>query len=290
MMTKRNIGLTAACGLIAGALALLAPTHAQAQAWPNEPSGATVLTDSNYNCLVCNGWDISGNSGMSIVADATAPFSPSNVMQHKFSSGLPGGRSVGVSYFPVVPTRRELYMGFWWKASSSWEGGSLGGGQKISFIQGAGAWNMVMLLNPNRKLSVYFPNTEQVQNCQLQGAWGDCPGSVQVFPNAANPEITLDTWHRIEYYVKLSTTSTSQDGVIRWWVDGQLNGNFTNANFPQYQIIQAEFDPTWGNVGDTKSTTHYFWYDHVHVSTGGTSGGTKSDSVPPAIPSGLRAN
>ncbi|MFO0773705.1 MAG: hypothetical protein U0172_03455 [Nitrospiraceae bacterium] len=270
--------------LLVIALLCIPALSAHAQSWPNEPSGSTLLSDHNYSSLAGDGWSIQG-SGVSVVQDGSAPFSPSSVMQHRFGPGLPGGTSVGVSYFPLSPTRRELYMGFYWKASSNWEGGSLGGGQKISFIQGAGAWNMVMLLNPNGKISVYFPNTEQVQNCQLQGSWGDCPGTVQVYPNVSNPTIGFGGWHLIEYYVKMSSSSSSNDGIIRWWVDGQLNGNFTNANFPQYQIIQAEFDPTWGNVGDTKTTETFFWYDHVRVSTGGTSsGGSGGGGVTPPSP------
>jgi hypothetical protein len=27
--------------------------------------------------------------------------------------------------------------------------------------------------------------------------------------------------------------------------------------------------PTWGGVGDTKSETDYFWFDHVHISRPG---------------------
>lgn len=269
--------------LIALALVLASAVSAQAQTWPNEPSGSTLLSDHSFTSVAGDGW--ATNSGaLTIVSDGSAPQSPSSVLQMSFPPGLQGGTSPGAVYFPLGTTYREMYMGFWWKASTNWEGGAMGGGQKISFFQPTGSWNLVMLLNPDHTISVYFPNDSQVNNCNLSPSWGDCPGTRQLYGGVWNPQVSFGVWHRIETYVKMSSSTTSQDGIIRWWIDGNLAGNFTTVNFPQYPISQVELDSTWGNVGDVKTTTTQFWFDHVRVTRGGTSSGGGGTSPPPPPP------
>lgn len=292
-MKPSSTSLFLSAVLLAAGLLASSPSPAAAQSWPNEPSGSTVLTDYAYNSMTGSGWGLSGAWGVSLGSDPSAPLSPSNVLQMRFPPGLEGGRSTGNSYFPVG-NLTELYAGFWWKPSTNWEGGS--GGQKISFIQPSGSWNLVFLLNAAStglpyKVNAYYPNSAGVNNCHLSSVWGDCPGSVQIFANASNPTISLGVWHRMEMYVKKSSSPTSRDGILRWWIDGVLCANYTNVNYPAENIVQFEFDPTWGNVGETKTAAeHYFWYDHVHLSTGGSGSIPKSDTAPPSVPSGLRAN
>lgn len=266
--------------MIALALLLASAASAQAQAWPNEPSGGTVLTDQSFSCLVCNGWIAEGSS---LTTDATAPLSPSSVMQQRFGPGLVGGTSPGYAAFPIGAPKRELYFAFKWKPSSNWTGSPMGGGQKISFMIPQSDWLMVMLLTPQKKITAYFSNWGGVSNCSLPG-YGDCPGTRIVYANVNNPTITMGEWHTIEYYIKVSTSTTSQDGILRWWIDGQLAANFTNVNYPQYGIVEAKLDATWGENGDVKSDTTYFWFDHVRVVAGGTSSGGGGTSPPPPPP------
>ncbi|HYU00593.1 MAG TPA: hypothetical protein VEK85_09470, partial [Gemmatimonadales bacterium] len=74
-------------------------------------------------------------------------------------------------------------------------------------------------------------------------------------------------WHRIEIYVKYSTGSNA-DGMVKWWVDGQLNGQYTNLKMVQDGgFNRVSFSPTYGGAGgDAKSQADYFWFDHTHLS------------------------
>ena len=61
--------------------------------------------------------------------------------------------------------------------------------------------------------------------------------------------------------------NTSNRGVIRWWMDGTLIGDYTNISFGTSGCFgEFQLSPTWGGVNDTKNETDYYWYDHVHLS------------------------
>jgi hypothetical protein len=107
--------------------------------------------------------------------------------------------------------------------------------------------------------------------------------------------VTLGVWHRIEVCSKTSSTSTSQDGVVRWWLDGAVAGDYRTVNYPAGSVFSDyHISPTWGGV-DTLSKTEndYLRFDHAYLSRGpggpGSSGGCATGTTPPQIP-GTPAN
>ncbi len=52
---------------------------------------------------------------------------------------------------------------------------------------------------------------------------------------------------------------------MKWWLDGVLQGNFTNVNYPADAFDEFKFAPTWGGTGGTKNEQDYFWFDHVRI-------------------------
>lgn len=83
----------------------------------------------------------------------------------------------------------------------------------------------------------------------------------------------------LEAYIKCSTNWTSRDGIVRWWVNGTLVGNYTNVNYPG-PMDNWTWNETWdGTPGFTNATVDWeHWIDHLYISTGGTV--TPSPSVP----------
>jgi hypothetical protein len=79
--------------------------------------------------------------------------------------------------------------------------------------------------------------------------------------------VTLGVWHRIEWYARYSSTDSTRDGETRWWLDGVLQGAYTDlqspadAGFKEFQLA-----PTWGGVGGTKDERDFFCYDHTYIS------------------------
>ena len=231
--------------------------------WPNEPAGLTVRTDWGLDQAPPTSGDVAipGSPGWRIVAnaapgssqgwaarvsDASAPFSPSNVYDFVYPQGMVEGEAPATVYYSGL-SADEVYAGFWWKPSSPFDTGP--NGNKIAFIfnggGGAGGQQFLILL-PDRRLHV-LP---------------EYPGDFQWrTPNVNATVVTLGAWHRIEWYTNRLT------GALKWWLDGVLQGSYTNVtNATRFDMFQ--FSPTWGgNIGARKAQTDHYWFDHAHLST-----------------------
>jgi hypothetical protein len=84
-------------------------------------------------------------------------------------------------------------------------------------------------------------------------------------PNVTTTNIYPGEWHRIEFYYKWETTpGVSGDGIIRWWVDGTLNGNHVNVTYPNSAgFIEFQYAPT---LQLPPPAEQYMYIDHTHVS------------------------
>jgi hypothetical protein len=81
---------------------------------------------------------------------------------------------------------------------------------------------------------------------------------------AATP-INAGEWHRIEFYYKWETTpGVSGDGIIRWWVDGALNGDHTTVRYPtQRGFLEFQYAPT---IETAPPAEQHMYIDHTRVS------------------------
>lgn len=268
-------------------LAMAVPPSAWAQSWPNEPSGSTTLVDCNFNSALCG---ISGASGSgSIISDSSAPQSPSNVMEFRLPVGSSSGG--GETYFPLNPQPREIFAGYWWKPSNPFEGHPNCSNKVHGLVLTAG--NIWLDMHCSATGGPYvFKMILQIpeNNCHLGNGFGDCPGTYVVFGNQSSGAITLGAWHRVEVYLKSSSSSTSRDGILRMWVNGSQVMNYTTVNMSASMLYWL-FTPTWdGSWAPIQTTSFSHRYDHVHVSTGGSGSAPKGDTTPPAAPTALRAN
>jgi hypothetical protein len=230
--------------------------------WPNEPAGLTVRTDwgldqsppasGDVSIPGSPGWKIVGNAASGSaqgwaarVSDASAPFSPSNVYDFVYPQGMVEGEAPATVYYSGL-SADEVYAGFWWKPSSPFDTGP--NGNKIAFIfngGGGAGGQQFLILRPDRRLHV-LP---------------EYPGDFQWrTPNVNGTVVTLGVWHRIEWYTNRLT------GTLKWWLDGVLQGSYTNVtNATRFDMFQ--FSPTWGgNIGARKAQTDHYWFDHVHLS------------------------
>src|SRR5256885_81684 len=85
------------------------------QYWPNEPAGATVLTDQPWDARDALGWfyDSTSIGVPQIVDDPTGPLSPPHSLQFTYNVGHPGGYAPGDERYPFAATRR-VYVVQWW--------------------------------------------------------------------------------------------------------------------------------------------------------------------------------
>src|SRR3989449_10900117 len=90
--------------------------------WPNEPAGFTPVTERSFDLLTEASWFMSGP--LTIVADPTAPKSPSLVGQIPFPAGFSGGYDPG---FPAIAGANsrgytQRYVSFWGKRPAKGQG------------------------------------------------------------------------------------------------------------------------------------------------------------------------
>lgn len=272
------------CAMILIAGSILCEEFVEASAsWPHEPASAVPLLDFNFNSIEGNGLIFYGGDA-SIVNDNTAQGSPTSVVQYRYAQGFAGGVGPAKHYMGLGNTLRELFLGYWWKPSSPWQGHSSSGNKIHFFVASNNSLLVTEMYGPPGgpfALSVYLPFP--TSNGHLPNSYGDDPGTRHLFGN--NVQVQLGTWHRIEVYVKHSTTSTSRDGIIQWWMDGILCGNYTTVNYSDAPWAEFSFSPTWGGTGDVKLETDYYWYDHVYLSAPkGSSAPIDQPAGPPAAP------
>jgi len=82
-------------------------------------------------------------------------------------------------------------------------------------------------------------------------------------PNVTLTPITYGRWYRIEWYMRWESLPGASDGVIRWWVNGTLNGDYRSVRFPIGGFSQFEFAPT---LQKPPPEEQYMYVSHTYVS------------------------
>lgn len=235
---------------------------------PNEPVGATFITERSFDTDPEDSWGAFSNSNASIVSDGTAPKSPSNVGRATYPEGHPGGtashscslvwsRDKGISVMTTV------YIHYWVKYSSNWQGHD-SGVNKLLFVKGQENGNLlnspiIMTKGFNtgplrleiRTQSLHFPNRNLLENV----------GSVNM---------TRDQWHEIEIILVMNSADGVADGEAHGWVNGTKVIEYTDvihgdsAESSTWRAIH--WNPTWGGTGDVTVAEMWHQLDHIYVS------------------------
>jgi hypothetical protein len=228
---------------------------------PNEPPGLKLVTDwgMDEDVPTEGDVDIPGSPDWSVVSnkapgslrgwahrvsDPSAPVSPASVYEFVYPEGMVEGDAPATVYYDDLDAS-EIFVGFWWKASSPFDFGP--NGNKIAFIFNGGGHaggQQFLILKDDLRLHV-LP---------------EYPGDYRWrTPNVNATAVTLGRWHRIEWHAATS-------GTLKWWLDGVLQGNYTDVRNP-HEFDMFQFSPTWGgNIGARKRQTDRYWFDHVQVS------------------------
>lgn len=242
--------------------------------WPNEPPQFALISDYGFEdpvpttpdelLLGRSGWYVQRNpvGDGSGTTDPGAPFSPPSVYQVQYPIGFLSGLTPSTLQYYLTPSTRELYWGFWWKPSDPFQSDG-SGVNKIVFL-----WTQTFAGNSTDLL--YFdlsPDPWRIRGMNDLIAGGGPTAGQRLEPNIDTTVVRLGEWHRIEIYAKYSLGDVA-NGVVKWWVNGKLNGNYHNLRMAQdagFRYLQIA--PTFGgNTGELKLQTDYYWFDHIHVS------------------------
>lgn len=249
--------------------------------FPNEPSGATALLDYNFSLPHPFYY-----GSFTPFSDATAPVSPSNVLKTTLS---PLARTGGAQLnWATSGLRRSMFVDISWKINAGFQGRTAA--DKMFFMRGPDSNGFFGLLGgPNKgggSFFVYFGhNSGNVNNSHTMA--GDL--GLIGYPNAGNASITPGVYTKVEAYLQSSTTLTSRDGVVKWWVNGQLAGSYTNINYGPTGLNEWIWTETWDGCGgnpncdlgtvNTVEWNHYV--DHLYIAAGGTVGSGPPPPPPP---------
>jgi hypothetical protein len=153
-------------------------------------------------------------------------------------------------------------VGQWWQVSSPWQGAS-------------SYWNEIQHVSTDTNGSVlmalYGPPGGPYQlaletQFKVNGVWTN---TTLLQTNSA-VAVTLGTWHHVEWVVDYANDSTH--GLVQWWLDGTLVGNYSNVVFPATPLTSLEIWPGWDGSGQ-KTETDYYRFDHTHISANWTGSG-----------------
>lgn len=277
--------LAATVAMLTIGFGLSASPHSYgAGVWTNEPAGAAVVLDCPFNSVSGCGI-LDAYSSSRIASDSSAPISASNTVQSTIYAGNSSG---GMQLNYVTPkVNREMYVGLMWRTNPQFYGRQVA--NKMFFVRGPGSNGFFGLWGGpgggNASGSPFFvafgPNVSNVNNshtCQLDlGLY--CP------PNVGPGQITAGNWTKIEVYAKASTTNTSQDGIMRWWVNGVMAGNYSNMNISSLGLNEWVWSETWdGTVNPVPTVDWSHFIDHLHISIPGGSNSADQPPGPPAAP------
>jgi len=246
-----------------------APECSGVPRWPgelplHEPPGFRVFSDQPWSALTGSDWSYlrrTSSKDADICVDHSVSGSPVSVLRIILTAGCCIDAEPSVHWISL-PTVREIYTAWWIKLSPNWIPNPAGGG-KITFMWTDGGNGQVYT---NLYHTCAYP---EVCSPQAQGPpykiganteWAPY-GQKIWYPNVTTTWINPGQWHRIEFYYRWGTAG---DGIIRWWVDGVLNGDYTTVTYPSaLGFTQFEFAPTVQYAGPLE---RYMYIGHTYVS------------------------
>jgi hypothetical protein len=204
------------------------------------------FNEQRWAAMTGNSWSYmrrTGSKDDDIVTDATAPFVPPTMLRIIFTPDMQRDSEPGVHWIPL-PNKREVLTEWWMKLSPNWTSSPAGGG-KISFLLAA----------PDGQGQVYSGvfGSREPHHISINTEW--MPYGQKIWePNAARTPVLYDRWYRIQWYMRWASAPGARDGVLRWFVDGTLNGDYFDVVFPSGGVgfQQFEFAPTLQNPPRTE--------------------------------------
>ena len=232
--------------------------------------GGVVLADHAFNTVLFPG-AFEDYPGTNVIdSDATAPSSPPNCLKQRMEALAPTG--VGGWHYIAPTTYREMYVGMYWRANSLFQG-NLVGSNKLFFIRGPGTNGVWGLVNPPNSPSFTFMfghNTGfGLDNSHIMSS----DLGLVAYPNVSSAVVFPGVWYKVEAWIRASTTRTSRDGAIKWWLNGVLVGSYEQFNYCGLNgetLNEVVIDHTWdgspvSGYGSVNTKPWEHWFDGILI-------------------------
>lgn len=230
------------------------PRDAEAISCPNMPSGAATLSTIHFDTSDGEGqlWEIYPGAGQIQQPSGAEGNASASILA---SNATTGGQQ---TIWPKPGNQQPLnntYVCFRWKMNSTFVG--IRTANKVVFLAaqdfrfGREAVNGFFGVKPLDTSG--YPGTAQPMFWFFghnSGGWDNSHAcsldyGLQCNPNVTTTSLSPDTWYTIEIYIISSTCKTCLNGTVKWWVNGTLNGNYTNLNYGDTIVNQFQINHTW---------------------------------------------
>jgi hypothetical protein len=207
-----------------------------------------ILNDNPWTVLKGNGWDYllrTSPKDDQIITDLTAP-EPPTFLRIFFPTSMQPNTEPSVHWMPLHG-ETELETVWWGRLSPNWTGSPAGAG-KITFLMASGGGQIYT----NYYHQGGTPETGWTPGppyrLGLNTEWAPYGQKVWL-PNMTPMFIPLDSWVTFRVYYKWASAAGVADGVVRWWVNGVLNGEYLNVQYPGPRgFTEFQYAPTRQNV------------------------------------------
>jgi len=289
---------------------------------PSDPPPANALFNESFEdgSFASRGWY--DNTNMRMTSSEHVSGSTQSI-EFNFPQGAITPTS-GSAMRKLITETDSVYVSYYVKYSSNWVGSNQGYHPHEFFIMTNlnGAWDgmasthltayveqnalrPLMIIQDSENIDTANVNANLVGQTETRAVAG-CNGDSDGYGNGNcyqagtwrnskhwlydSPVITAGTWHKVEAYFKLNSIANGigqQDGVIQYWLDGNLlmdhhNVVFRTGQHPGMKFNQFIIAPY---IGDGSPVNQTFWVDNLTVSTARSTGGG-SNNVP--SPGGLK--
>jgi hypothetical protein len=147
---------------------------------------------------------------------------------------------------------REIYCAWWGKLSDPYDFDNVG--QKMTFLfNGGGGVGGQAFMSIGTDMRTY-----------VMPEYPDPPpiGPAYHIRTVNQPDVVLYTpgvWHLSEWYLKLPVTNDPANSLLRWWLDGKLQGEYNDV-WNAYPMDMFQFSPTFGGNGEFFKQWDDHWY------------------------------
>lgn len=236
----------------------------------NEPSGMAVVSDRPFNALHELGWDEPSNgqplTNVAIMADATAPKSPVNIMRITYPAGFSGGSAPWDADSPSF-LYKTVYVSHWSRVSSNWEGHPGSSINKQYYLYTSTDVPSIVIVLHGSGTGPLQPFIEG-QNIVTGGQGSADPQNPDWGPNLVpSAQVTRGAWFHIEVVAAMNTVGNA-DGYLDLWLDGVHVTHIAGINFqnssPSWRSLHLA--PVWGGGGGTVKNTMTMDFDHLYFS------------------------
>jgi uncharacterized protein YjdB len=241
--------------------------------FPNEPAGFARITEHLGNPWPSDWWKHDGGNISAEVVPGQPTETPS--VRYRLPVGLQGGVGPGMMghgwqnvgepgniRVNGQPTR-DLYIAFWYRLAPNWHQPA-SGQSKLFYVYALtpeSRWHIFPLLTGpalQPGAGPHYLGIANLHNPQL--------GSQQLPANVNNVPLQPGQWYFLEFHFRNASTPGAGDGLIRWWVDGMLAGNYPGVGRPAIPFTEVHWNPVWGGGGGAVLQETYAWYHRIYVS------------------------